>query len=76
MNIPQKPYLITQETVPTTYPQDALIAKNLQREQYIGIAILLLSLIAVIGFFSRRFEYALIFALSLSLLLIVLFLGI
>ncbi|QYX34064.1 hypothetical protein K2F26_03140 [Sphaerospermopsis torques-reginae ITEP-024] len=52
---------------------DSLIAKNLQKEQYIGIAILLVGLITIIGFFSRRFEYALIFALTISMILIVFF---
>lgn len=54
-------------------PDDSLIAKNLQKEQYIGIAILLVGLITIIGFFSRRFEYALIFALTISMILIVFF---
>ncbi|AFZ26221.1 hypothetical protein Cylst_4116 [Cylindrospermum stagnale PCC 7417] len=53
---------------------DSLIAKGWQREQYVGIAILFAGLIAVIGFFSRRFEYALVFAISLSIILIVFFL--
>ena len=55
-------------------PDDSLIAKGWQKEQYIGIAILLVGLITIIGFFSRRFEYALIFALTLSVILIVVFL--
>lgn len=55
-------------------PHDSLIAKGWQKEQYIGIAILLVGLITIIGFFSRRFEYALIFALTLSVILIVFFL--
>ncbi|WP_370569799.1 hypothetical protein [Sphaerospermopsis sp. LEGE 00249] len=53
---------------------DSLIAKNLQKEQYIGIAILLVGLITIIGFFSRRFEYALIFALTITMILMVFFL--
>jgi hypothetical protein len=55
-------------------PHDSLIARFWQKEQYVGIAILLFGLIAIIGFFSRRFEYALIFALTLSVILIVFFL--
>lgn len=51
--------------------QDPLIAKGWQREQYIGMSILLITLIAAVGFFSRRLEYALIFAFALSLVLIV-----
>jgi hypothetical protein len=56
------------------HPQspDPLIAKSLQREQYIGITILLIGSVAAIGFFSRRFEEALIFGIFLSLVLIVL----
>ncbi len=61
------------ETTPSQ-PHDSLIARVWQKEQYIGIAILLVGLIAIIGFFSRRFEYALIFALTLSVILIVFFL--
>lgn len=57
-------------------PQDSLIARGLQREQYVGISILLLGLIAVVGFLNRRFEYALIFALTLSVILIVFFLNV
>lgn len=53
---------------------DSLIAQGLQKEQYIGIGILLVGLITIIGFFSRRFEYALIFALTISIILIVLLL--
>jgi uncharacterized membrane protein YkgB len=56
--------------------QDSLIAKTWQKEQYLGISILLIGIIIIIGFFSRRFEYALIFALTLSILLMVLFLAI
>ncbi|MBD2346706.1 hypothetical protein H6G18_21540 [Anabaena subtropica FACHB-260] len=59
------------ETPFDTTLQDPLIAKGWQREQYIGITILFVALIAVVGFFSRRFEYALIFAFALSLVLIV-----
>ncbi|WP_414574626.1 hypothetical protein [Anabaena sp. CCY 9402-a] len=55
---------------------DSLIAKGWQREQYIGIAILFISLIAAIGFFSRRFEYALLFALALSIALMILLLNV
>lgn len=56
--------------------QDSLIAKNWQKEQYIGISIVLMGLILIIGFFSRRFEYALIFALTVSIILVVFLLAI
>ncbi|WP_315787841.1 hypothetical protein [Fischerella sp. JS2] len=54
--------------------QETLIAHGLQKEQYIGISGLAIALIAAVGFFSRRFEYALVFALILSAILIALFL--
>jgi hypothetical protein len=57
----------------STPPNDTLIAKGLQKEQYLGITLLLLGIVAVVGFFSRRFEYALIFAGVLSLILIIFF---
>ncbi|WP_237741474.1 hypothetical protein [Anabaena sp. PCC 7108] len=57
----------------STPPPDILIARGWQKEQYVGIAILLLGLIAAIGFINRRFEYALIFALTLSVILIFFF---
>ncbi|MBD2624889.1 hypothetical protein [Trichormus variabilis] len=83
MNLPPK-YLpiktknIQVQETPTegSPPQDSLIARGLQREQYVGISILLLGLIAVVGFLNRRFEYALIFALTLSVILIVFFLNV
>lgn len=58
-------------TASDSTPKDPLIARGLEREQYMGIAILLCSLIVAVGFLSRRFEYALLFALSLSIVLIV-----
>ncbi|MEA5616682.1 hypothetical protein VB711_02340 [Cronbergia sp. UHCC 0137] len=57
-----------------TDPPNTLINRNWQKEDYIGLSILLFSLIAAISFFSRRFEYALIFALTLSIILIAFFL--
>ncbi|KZL48948.1 hypothetical protein A2T98_15240 [Nodularia spumigena CENA596] len=51
--------------------EDSLIAKGWEREQYIGIAILFISLIAAVGYLSRRLEYALLFAFTLSMILIV-----
>lgn len=68
-NIPENP-------VPANQPQDSLIAQGWQREQYIGIGILLIIFIAAIGFFSRRFEYAILLALALSMALIVFFLSV
>ncbi|QSJ18578.1 hypothetical protein JYQ62_07355 [Nostoc sp. UHCC 0702] len=54
--------------------QDPLIAHHLQKEQYIGIIGLAIALVAAVGFFSRRVEYAIVFALVLSTILIALFL--
>jgi hypothetical protein len=53
---------------------DSLIAHGLEKEQYIGMIILVIALIAAIGFFSRRVEYAILVALFLSAFLITLFL--
>ncbi|AUT04013.1 MULTISPECIES: hypothetical protein [unclassified Nostoc] len=54
--------------------QDKLIARGLQKEQYIGILGLAIALIAAVGFLSRRVEYAIVFAFVLSAILIALFL--
>ncbi|ARV58373.1 hypothetical protein BZZ01_06730 [Nostocales cyanobacterium HT-58-2] len=54
--------------------QDPLIARGLQKEQYAGIIGLAIVVIAAVGFFSRRVEYAIVLALVLSTFLIALFL--
>lgn len=54
--------------------KDPLIAQGLQKEQYIGIIGLAIALIAAVGFFSRRIEYAIGFAIILSAILIAFFL--
>lgn len=53
---------------------DSLIARGLVKEQYIGIIGLVIALAVAIGFVSRRVEYALIFAFTLSAVLIAFFL--
>jgi hypothetical protein len=63
-----------QETPIPGNKQDPLIAHGLQKEQYVGIIGLAIALIAAVGFFSRRFEYALMFAIALSAILIAFFL--
>ncbi|MBD2676575.1 MULTISPECIES: hypothetical protein [Nostoc] len=63
-----------QETPPPSTNKDPLIARNLQKEQYIGIIGLAIALIAAVGFFSRRVEYAIVFAIILSAVLIAFFL--
>lgn len=65
---------IQQISSPISTRKDSLINQGWQREQYIGIAVLLASLIVLVGFFSRRFEYALLFAFALSVILIIFFL--
>ncbi|MBH8553385.1 hypothetical protein I8751_13575 [Nostocaceae cyanobacterium CENA357] len=72
----RSPDTIEEIPAPSPTPPDPLIARGLQREQYLGIAILAVSLIAAVGYFSRRFEYALLFAFALSIVLIVFFLTI
>jgi hypothetical protein len=54
--------------------KDPLIAHGLQVWQYIGITILAIAAIAAVGFFSRKVEYAIFFAVGLSIALIVFFL--
>jgi len=54
--------------------KDPLIARGLQTEQYLGIIALAIALVAVVGFVSRRVEYAIVFALIVSAVLIALFL--
>jgi hypothetical protein len=46
----------------------------LQKEQYIGIFSLAIAVIAAVGIISRRVEYAILFAIFLSLILIAVFL--
>ncbi len=59
-----------QETPIPSKNQDPLIAQNLQKEQYVGIIGLAIALVTAVGFFSRRFEEAIVFALMLSAILI------
>ncbi|MBD2615175.1 hypothetical protein VF14_06580 [Nostoc linckia z18] len=63
-----------QETPSPAINKDPLIARNLQKEQYVGIFGLAIALIAAVGFLSRRIEYAIIFAMILSAILIAFFL--
>ena len=62
----------TQETPPPG--KDPLIAYRLQKEQYIGITALAIALVVAVGFISRRVEYAILFAVVLSAILITFFL--
>jgi hypothetical protein len=49
-----------QETQPPGTNRDPLIAQGLQKQQYVGIIGLAIALVAAVGFFSRRVEYAII----------------
>ncbi len=62
-----------QTTSSVVLPPDRLIDRNLQKGQYTGIFALMIALIAIVGFFSRRAEYAILFATTLSIVLIVFF---
>ncbi|WP_371717172.1 hypothetical protein [Anabaena sp. UHCC 0204] len=53
---------------------DSLIAHGLEKEQYIGMIILVIAVISAVGFFSRRVEYAILVSLFLSAFLIILLL--
>ena len=63
-----------QEAPPPSTNKDPLIAHNLQKGQYAGIIGLAIVLVAAVGFFSRRVEYAIGFAAILSAILIAFFL--
>lgn len=54
--------------------KDPMIAWNLEIWQYVGLIALSLAAIALVGFFSRKAEYAIMTAATLSLILIVFFL--
>jgi hypothetical protein len=66
------PVKTIQET-PLRSTQDPLIAKGLQKEQYFGVVTFAIVLIAAVGFISRRVEYAILFAFTLSIILILFF---
>ncbi len=70
----RSPSTIRETPSPATVQHDPLIAKGLQKQQYFGIVALAIALVAVIGFFSRRVEYAILFAIVLSVILISFFL--
>ncbi|MBD2514488.1 hypothetical protein H6G93_05600 [Nostoc sp. FACHB-973] len=63
-----------QQTPPPGINKDPLIARSLQKEQYVGIMGLAIVLVAAVGFLSRRVEYAIVFAITLSAILIAFFL--
>lgn len=70
----KSPSKIQETSQPITTQKDPLIAKGLQKEQYIGVVTLAIAIIAAVGVISRRIEYALVVAFVLSFVLIALFL--
>lgn len=65
----------TDETIPAnpsvdTPQKDPLIAGGLENFIYVGAFLLIIGVVTLIGFLSNRLEYALIFALTLSFVLI------
>lgn len=56
-----------------TPKRDPLIARNLEAWQYIGIIGLAVGLIVLVRIFSPRVEHAILFAIFLSVILIVFF---
>lgn len=56
---------------PITRQPDPLIDQGGQIAIYIGTALIFVAIVAIVGFFSRRIEHALITALVLSLCLVV-----
>lgn len=58
---------------PSNIHSDPLIDKGGQVTIYIGTALFALGIVAVVGFFSRRVEHAIIAALALSLCLVAFF---
>ena len=68
------PSQIQEISQPITTQKDTLIARGLEKEQYIGIVTLAIAIIAAVSVISRRIEYALVVAFVLSFVLIALFL--
>ncbi len=62
--------IIGQISSPATKNDSPLIAHGLQQEQYIGIVLIAIALVAVVGFFSRKFEYAIILSILLSVMMV------
>lgn len=53
--------------------KDPMVAHGLQTWQYFGTVALAVFLVAAVGFFSRKVEYAVYFAIFLSIVLIAFF---
>ncbi|MBE9182703.1 hypothetical protein IQ268_29640 [Oculatella sp. LEGE 06141] len=58
---------------PATGQSDPLIDQGSQLTVYVGSALIIVGIAAVVGFFSRRIEHALITAFVLSVCLLIFF---
>ncbi len=81
MTLPNQEFLALEQSVGTieenpsfdTTQKDPLISQGLQDWQYVGIFALALSALVLIRVLSPRAEHAILFALILSVILIILF---
>ncbi|TRU47860.1 MAG: hypothetical protein EWV91_10230 [Microcystis aeruginosa Ma_QC_Ca_00000000_S207] len=64
---------ILQTPTPTPTLNNNLVNSGTQYLVYIGVFLLAISLVIVIGIFSKKIEYALIFAATLTVILIAFF---
>ena len=71
--IPETPSYQETPSVATSQ-KDPMINQGLQHEQYIGLFAVAVGAIVIIRFLSPRVEYALLFAVALSIILIAFFL--
>lgn len=71
---PEHSDTIQRSLEPNTTNKYPLIARNLQKTQYIGVFTLAIAIVAAVGFFSRKVEYAIAVAFILSIVLIAVFL--
>jgi hypothetical protein len=64
---------ILQTPTPTPTLNNNLVNSGTQDLVYIGVFLLAISLVIVIGIFSKKIEYALIFAATLTVILVAFF---
>ncbi|MCA2622166.1 MULTISPECIES: hypothetical protein [unclassified Microcystis] len=64
---------ILQTPTPTPTLNNNLVNSGTQDLVYIGVFLLAITLVIVIGIFSKKIEYALIFAATLTVILIAFF---
>lgn len=64
---------ILQTPTPTPTLNNNLVNSGSQNLVYIGVFLLAISLVIVIGIFSKKIEYALIFAATLTVILVAFF---